>query len=237
MYISWEQGSTSQVSETVYIDVCTDAVHLSSTLKYLGVQLDEQLSFKVQITSKCRTASANLYYLRQIRSYLTQITCQLLVQSLVLSLLDYGNALYHGLPTSTIAPMQRLQNQAAKLVLKRSRYDSSTEALKTLHWLPIRYRSQFKICCLVHRAIMGTAPLYLRELLVQHQPARNTRSASDRGVRLVEPATKRKTFADRSFAVAGPKLWNNLPSDARQIEDHKLFKKRLKTFYFTLAFH
>ena len=65
----------------------------------------------------------------------------------------------------------------------------------------------------------------------------NIRSISTEAKTLVVPSVKRKTFASRSFAVSGPEVWNNLPVSIRNICDFKSFKRKLKTHYFTLAFH
>ena len=127
-------------------------------------------------------------------------------------------------------------NQAAKLVLRKGRYDSATEAMKTLHWLPIKHRSDFKIACLVHKALYGLAPPYLTELIQVQSETRVTRATSGGGVRLQVPRTKRKTFWERSFAAAGPIIWNSLPVHIRTDSDYNSFKKLLKTFYFCKAY-
>ena len=75
----------------------------------------------------------NLFFIQQIRYFLTVDTCHQLVQSTVISHLDYGNALYHGLYANTLAPLVRVQRRAAKIVLRRGRYDSATETMKELH--------------------------------------------------------------------------------------------------------
>ena len=212
-----------------HIVVCDESVKRVASVKYLGVRIDDQLTLKIHIQEKCRTASANLYCIRQIRSCLTKELCQRLVQSLVLSHFDYANALYYGLPATTLAPMQRLLHQAAKLILKRRKYDSASDALRTLHWLPIAYRSKFKIACLVYRSLDGTAPAYLRDLLTIRAHGRNTRSNTDAGIQLCYPVTKRKTFADRSFSIAGPKIWNEIPCDIR-------LSIYFKTWYFQCAY-
>ena len=85
----------------------------------------------------------HLHYIRQIRNVLTLDACHLLVQSLVVPHLDYGNALFESLPGTTLAPLHRIQNMAAKLILKKSKYKSATEARKLLYCLPIVYRSKF----------------------------------------------------------------------------------------------
>ena len=123
-------------SQTNSIKVCGNRVQCNTVVKYLGVHTDEQLSFKTQTKEKCKIASMNLYFIRQIRNYLIFEACQQAVQSLMISHIDYANALYSGLPNKTLAPLERIQRMAAKLVLKKSKYDSATEAMKQLYWLP-----------------------------------------------------------------------------------------------------
>ena len=231
-------GSRAQLGkcQTNSINVCGNLVQRNTVVKYLGVHTDEQLSFKTQIKEKCKIASMNLYFIRQIRNYLTFEACQQAVQSLVISHIDYANALYSELPNKTLAPLERVQRMAAKLVLKKSKYDSATEAMKQLHWLPIRYRIKFKVACLVFQCLMGTAPSYLSDLLTVQSIGRNLRSNSNNGIVLAVPATKRKTFADRSFAVGGPKIWNSLPSNIKLATNYNQFKKMLKTFYFRQSY-
>ena len=67
-----------------------------------------------------------------------------LVTSLVFSRLDYCNAVSAGLPRSTIAPLQRVQNAAARVVARLGPRDHVTPTLKDRHWLPIEQRIVFK---------------------------------------------------------------------------------------------
>ena len=160
-------GSRAELVKCDYlqsINVCQDSVECVETLKYLGVYIDSRLNLKEHIKAKCKTCSVNLYYIRQIRHYISKEACQQLVQSLVLSHIDYANALFYDLPDKTLAPLRRIMHQAAKIILLKSRRDSATDAMKSLHWLPITYRSQFKIVCLVYQSLFGEAPTYLKDL-------------------------------------------------------------------------
>ena len=67
----------------------------------------------------------------------------------------------------------------AKLTLKKSTFDSTTEVLAQLHWLPIRQRIKFNIATITHRCIYGTAPQYLKDLLTFTPTPRNLRSSID----------------------------------------------------------
>ena len=120
----------------------------------------------------------------------------------------------------------------AKLALNRKRSDSATEALKELHWIPIRLRITFKLLMVVHRCLHGDAPKYLKDLLIRMPaPERNLHSSRDTE-RLIIPRTKLKTFASRAFSVAGPAEWNKLPLRIRQLRSYGQFKKEVKTHLF-----
>ena len=112
-------------------------IPFSSSAKNLGVFLDESLSMEIHISHLCRVLYFHLRRLSKIRPFLTVDAANKLAVSLVLSRLDYCNALLAGLPDERLARLQRVQNHAARIVLRKSRRDSATALLKILHWLPI----------------------------------------------------------------------------------------------------
>ena len=124
-----------------------------------------------------------------------------------------------------------------KIGLQRSKYDSSTDALRTLHWLPVRQRINFKILCIVFKCLNITAPKYFSRLIQIKTFGRQTRSANSSAVILVEPFTRRTTFAQRAFSVHGPRQWNILPPDIHSIDNYPSFKRQLKTFLFCATFN
>ena len=133
---------------------------------------------------------ANFFRIRGIRKYLNRDACQTLLLGLCISHLDYANAILYGLPDVDINKLQHIQTMCAKLVLNRKRSDSATEALKELHWIPIRLRITFKLLMVVHRCLHGNAPKYLKDLLIRMPaPERNLRSSTDTE-RLIIPRTK-----------------------------------------------
>ena len=83
--------------------------------------------------------------------------------------------------------------------------------------------------------MIGLAPDYLINLLPMHPNSQSLR-CDDIYERLIIPRTKRRTFADRSFSVMGPKLWNQLPNSLKQSTTANQFKRNLKTYIFTHEF-
>jgi len=130
--------------------------------------------------------------------------------TMVLSRLDYCNAILVGLPLTTLSSLQRVLHAAARMVLNLRPCDHVTPALFELHWLPIAERIDFKLCLLVHKALVGHAPQYITDLIrpVADLPSRASLRTALSGD-LYVPRTRRR-FGDRAFAVAAPREWNSL---------------------------
>jgi len=101
---------------------------------------------------------------------------KLSVVALVLSQLDYGNAMLVGL----ICRLQSVMNASARLIHRLRSSDHITDALVKLHWLFIQERIQFKVAFLVYKVLHGLASQYLGPLThISNLPGwRALRSAS-----------------------------------------------------------
>ena len=151
-----------------------------------------------------------------------------------ISHLDYANSLLYGISQQLIDKLQRVQNAAARLILGCRKHESISPGLVKLHWLPVKYRIDFKIATITYKVLSTNEPTYLRNLLDIAQPTRTRRS--DRGIILCEPRSKLKSAGDRSFSVCAPKIWNSLPQSVKNAQTLSVFKKSLKTFYFRRAY-
>ncbi len=217
----------------------------------LGAYFDSNMSMEKHIDVKCSSAFKALYSLRRIRKYLTRHAVETLVHSFIFSHLDYCNGLLHDVPNYLIQKMQCVQNMAARLVLKQSKFCHITPLLTELHWLPVEYRIQYKVLLLTFKGIQGTAPAYICDMFTV-STSRSSRSCtsidditfenglvsgsikSHRVTTLQVPKTKRVTFQARSLTVAGPVLWNSLPHALRSQTDLDEFKGLLKTHLFKM---
>ena len=149
------------------IDVASDLILRTNSIKYLGVQMDSNLNFKQHITQKCRSAMFNFLRIKSIRHLLDEDITESLCLSLCISHLDYCNSLLYGLPDTSIAKLQRIQNMCACLVLRRSKYESATQALLYLHWLPVKQWIAFKILILTYKCVHEIGPQYLQKLITK----------------------------------------------------------------------
>ena len=143
---------------------------------------------------------------------LNRTASEQVVHAFVTSSLDIANSLLYGLPQEQLNRLQRIQNIAARVVTRSKKSCHITPVLKDLHWLPVRYRIVYKILLIVYKAINGLSPLYISNLFSFYTPSRNLRL--NEKLLLIEPKSKH-SWGDRSFVVAAPRLWNELPLSIR----------------------
>ena len=188
-----------------------------------------------QCNAVTRSCYFNIRNIGRIRPYISEDACKTLVNSLVTSRLDYGNALLYGVNKLLTNKLQRAQNATARLITRTRKSDHITPVLMCLHWLPVEFRSQYKLLLYVYKALNDLAPLYLKELVTPYKPARSLRSES--AFLLQVPGTRTKTYGERRFDKAAATLWNALPTNLRVAKSIDIFKQGLKTHLYRQAFN
>ena len=204
-------------------------IETTSSVRNLGFFLDSDISSKTHVSKICQSSHFHLRNIGKIRKMLDSDTTKTLVQSLVVSKIDYCNALLLNAPSTTIDRLQKIQNRAARLVTLSRPREHITPVLRSLHWLPVKERISFKICCIIYKCLNDLAPEYLSELLELYVPPRPLRSQSQQHLSL---KYGRLDISERAFPIGGPKLWNKLDMSIRNSENLNIFKKRLKTHHF-----
>ena len=216
------------------IRIADAVVKTTDKAKGLGVMFDINMKMVTEIDNRCKCLMFHLRSIRTIRRFITKDACEKLVHALISSRLDYANSLLYGLPKNTINKLQNVQNIAARIITGARKYDHITPVLISLHWLPVVSRIEFKILCMTFQIVHGHAPAYLKDLIVQQKSSRCLRSSSK--LNLIIPKSRTKMYGDRSFSVAAPRLWNNLPEKLRAQEKYPAFRKELKTYLFRTAY-
>jgi len=184
-----------------------------TSARNLGVLFDNHLSFNSQISALSQSCFYHIRDLRRIRDTLDFTTASTIATSLVHSKLDYCNSLYYSLPAYQIDRIQLIQNCLARTVCRTSKFSHITPTLRSLHWLKVRERMEYKILSLTYNALQYHQPSYLTECLTIQPCVYNTRSSML--VTLKRPPLVRSAIAKRCFSHSAPYLWNSLPSAMR----------------------
>ncbi|KAK0150881.1 hypothetical protein N1851_008003 [Merluccius polli] len=178
-----------------------------NTVKNLGIVFDSKLSFEPHIRNILKIG---FYHLKNIAKPVQRHLCMLLsLVELIIVLLLLCSSFWspkkeHSTPTIVTKFSCTCRTR------KRAHI---TPILKSLHWLPVCFRIDFKIILLVFKALNGLGPSYLTDLLLSYEPSRTLRS-SGTGL-LTVPTVNTKNYGEASFHFYGPRLWNSLPEDLR----------------------
>ena len=139
------------------LSIC-QTVTFSDRVRNLGFYLYKDLTMKQRINFICKTAFFQLRRISTLRQYLTVDDTKTLVVTLVLSRIDCCNSLLAGLPLSSISKLQRVQNCAARLVVRASPNVHITPIPAQLHWLPVQARISYTIACLCFSSLTPLLP-------------------------------------------------------------------------------
>ena len=200
-------------------------VRFVSVVKNLGFTMDNKLNFQNQIImlkKKCFCTIRNIF---KIRYLLSADDIKIVVNSMIMSCLDYCNCLYFGIGEKLLNQLQIIQNSAAKVITGKKKHDHVGSDLTMLHWLDIKKRIIFKIALLAYKAINGLAPAPIQDMFQY--------AHYGHALKLVTPYVRSK-YGQRSFSFVATKLYNNLPSYITCADNTTSFKKLLKTFLFKL---
>ena len=203
------------------------------SIRSLGVSIDANLSFDVQVNAVCKSCNFHIQALRQKRNSLPLDVAKTVACAIIGSRLDYCNALLYNISDKNIQKLQRVQNNLACVVLKAPRLSPTEPLLVELHWLPVAQRIKYKLVTLTHIALTTGQPKYLSDLLHRHFPVRHMRSAQHE---LLSVPAGRTKMASRAFSHAAPTIWNSLPDSIKDKISTNSFKSGLKTFMFRSAY-
>lgn len=185
----------------------------TDSARNLGVNFDSSLTFSDHISSVSKSCFQSIRDLRRIRNTLDHSTAQTIATSLIHSKVDYCNSLFLNLPRCQLDRLQLILNSAARAVSKTPRFSRISPILKSLHWLKIDQRIQYKVLSLTYKTLQSQKPSYLYNLLNLQA---NTPTRSSTVITLQRPpVNSRLKISDRSFTHHAPALWNSLPKDLR----------------------
>jgi len=226
-------GMTNQLlaaSHLTSLSVAGVDLPVADSMKVLGVTLDRRLTFDNHVSAVARSCNYHARAIRHICHLLTQDIAQTLAGSLILSRIDYCNAVLYSALSGTIQKLQRVQNNAARIVSQAPRRSHANSLLQELHWLPVEQRTMYKLAVLTYKTRQTSVPEYLSRHITTRSSTRSLRSSS---APLLQVPFRRTSFGKRSFSTAAPSVWNSMPTSVLNCDSLKLFKARLKTHLFS----
>jgi hypothetical protein len=197
----------------------------TSIMRDLGFYLDPSLSMEAHVTKSSAGAFAYLKVISRVRKSLNKESLMLLINSLVLSRIDFCAVLLHNITAKLKHRLQMVVNASVRMVVGAAKHDHISPHLRSLRILPIEKRLLLRTACFIFKVLITSLPATLAKHLLVLVPSRQLRSAQ-RGLLLVEPRVSSAT-GGKAFRYFAPRLWNQLPIAVRECKTANSFKYSL----------
>ena len=132
-----------------------DCIRYSKEVKNVGVWLDQHMTMNKHVNSLVSHCYHLLKNIGRIRSILSSKHAEILVHAVISSRLDNCNSLLMNASKSNLHKLQKVQNAAARLVVRGRRRTPISDTLRKLHWLRVESRIVYKILLLVFKSLHG----------------------------------------------------------------------------------
>lgn len=225
-------GTKCQISalpSTINVVLMGESVGRVYEARNLGLTMDAELRYEAHVAKLVRTCFHRLKVLYKIRPYLSEELRIQLVESLVISNLNYADAVYGPrLLARTERLIQRVQNACARFCFKIPPRSHVTPFINQHSILKMKSRRKLHLACLLFGVIKYKEPSYLYNKLswIASKRDRPVRQCSQQ--LSTEPHS---TAAFRgSFRYAATKCWNNIPPPIRNIKSLGTFRTHLRKF-------
>ena len=215
-------------SLNLVIDGCN--VEQVQQFKFLGVVINDTLTWSDHVHLVCKKVSRSLNLLRRLSWFLPKPLLVLFLNSYILPHFDYCDVVWSSCSKSQCLRLESLLNFACRAVLRRSRHSSASAARSELGLSTLSSRRKLHLAQSVFKCLSSQSPSYLSQLFSAPSSSYYTRSSSSRQLNL--PTTK-SSFGQKAFSFAGASLWRSLPSAIRETQNFNEFSKKCADFFYS----
>ena len=206
-------------SRRIFInDVFLDRV---SSCKFLGLILDENLTFKLHCSHVSKKISKSIGVVCRVRDYLDFTSLKMLYFSLIYPYLFYCNLIWGGTGNIHLNPIFVLQKRAVRIISNCSFQSHSNPLFIFSKILKLADIHRYNLGCFMYSHF--SEEVYIRN------SSHNTRFSHH-----LLPTFRRLNVSQQSITYLGPVFWNSLPDDLKNIPSLKIFKKRLINYLLSL---
>lgn len=205
-YVVFGTNNRLRKLDSVSILLNGESIERSTSFKYLGVILDDCLSFNDHIDYIKTKVAKRLGLFKRIRSSITIETANRMYKCTVLPILDYCDTSFAVLGVINSELLNRLHRRASKIVVGLRCNQDCTN----LGWISLNDRRIMHSAQLVCKCLKGSIPDYFKNYFVVRNLGNQVCTRST-GIDLLLPKIKLEV-AKRSFYYNGASIYNSLPS-------------------------
>jgi hypothetical protein len=208
----------------IYLDGCKLA--RVAEAKFLGITIDENLTWKKQIHNICNLCARNIGVLNKVKRFLPDQALYKLYCSLILPYLNYGMLLWGNANKTCLEKVHKLQKRALRTISNSPYLSASKPLFKKYNALDIFNMYKKETGIFMYKFTNGMLPHSFDGLFKDHKSNHdyNTRNKGDFQIHM---------YRLKTVLNSGPKIWNKLPIQVKDSKTLKIFSNRITSFYNT----
>ena len=180
-----------------------------ASYKYLGIWIDDKLSFKMHITELISKIKPKLAFLYRNKACFDSESRKQVIQATILSVLDYGDIVYMHAAHSSLKPLDAVYHSALRFITGDAFTTHHCRLYGKVGWPSLAKRREQHCILFIYKALLKTLPDYLNCLLEPKEGHYHTRSQD---FFTLEIPTVNSELGKTAFRFYGPHMWNSLQS-------------------------
>ena len=185
---------------TYYLNGCN--LTYTTHVKYLGIYIDQFLSFDRQITTMCRKATGVLHMLMRSLKKAKTKTRSLAYKTICRPILEYGSQSWAPHKEKHIKLIEAINRKAFRWAFSKKKYDEISVHMIENIWPTLLERRRFADLNLYFKARSGNAKVDDDKIEIHHDSDYNTRTGGVRGI--INTNVKRHYFQQRIHNYLNP---------------------------------
>ena len=208
-----------------HINLDDTVIIAESTVKLLGVHLDDNLNLNKQTKELCRKAASQLNVLRRLARHLDQCCRMSILRAFILTHFNYCALVWHFCGATNTKKLERIQCRTLCCVFLDFNSDYTT-LLDIVVLSTLQLARKREILVDVYKAVMHLSPPFMWGLFTHKLTNYNLRNTNQLNI----PHSNTTTYGLRSFSTYGATLWNSLPGHIKSCGEINSFKTCTKTW-------
>ena len=226
-----KKGLSKQVLKKVNLNINKNNIKQVSIFKYLGVYLDNKLSWQDHIQSLQTKIAKFTGLVYKIRNFAPRKVLMMLYDALVGSYLRYGIRAWGSSSPHLKSTLQTAQNKAVRALLFLPHMSNVSSRFTELRILNVENLYEHEVAKLLHSVHHNYCPSAFSNFFEISSHTHSTRLRQNSSFSLIKPKSE---FGKKSLKFAGVKIWFKLPSNLKEVSEPSKFNLAFKKHYFTI---
>ena len=208
-----------------HITVDNQQIKVVSSVKLLGLQLDDKLNFNLHISNICKSAANQLNALIRLKKFMNFEEKKILINSYFMANFNYCPLVWMLSNASSLKKIENLQKRALRFLCND--YEISYEELLSKSSTSSMNVKRLRALCVeLYKTINKLNPDFMRDLFKLRFTNRPVREKYK--MNMIIPEFNQVSYGKKSLRTFGPKLWNSLPYHIKSSENLESFKRTIK---------